>query len=468
MKKVILSVLLVLALLGTGLGITAARHQTVVRPNTFVKDLSLGGLTPEEAKTKLREWWDEERRKPLKLQSPHLKPAPKPLTPGNLGVTLDEEKTLAGLPMQGFVGDASSRLLGDKPEKTEVPLVYKPTGKVPQSLVAYVKEKCASRSPAGVTFREGKIIRKREVPGRELDAAKLPEAVIAALRAGGTVELPIKQAAKRVPDEVLAKVQHVIGTYSTTFATSKVSRCSNIRLAASKLDGILLMPGETLSFNGIVGRRTPQAGYKMAGVYLNGRHDVEFGGGICQVSTTLYNAALYANLKIVKRLNHSMPVPYAPLGRDATVDFDSNTDLVIANNTDLPLGVDSEYTPGRLTFRILGQKVPGQSVKVVQGPARSWANGTRTVRVASLPAGVTRVVESGSAGHSLSVTRIVQRDGVEVARESLGQSYYRGAPRIVHVGSGAPRRSRRVASSGGGNSSPAEPAIDPGVSVEPE
>jgi vancomycin resistance protein YoaR len=218
-----------------------------------------------------------------------------------------------------------------------------------------------------------------------------------------------------------------------------------------------------MSFNGLVGRRTPQAGYRIAGVYVNGRHEVDFGGGICQVSSTLYNAALLANLKIAKRSNHSMPVPYVPLGRDATVDYDSGTDLLIENNSDGPIAVDAEYLPGKLTFRVLGQKVPGQSVKIVQGPRRSWGNGTRVVRDPRLPAGRTVVQESGSAGHALRVTRIVLRDGVEVARESLGVSHYPGGDRIVRVGAARPRPKRSV------SDAPAEePVPEPEPSADPE
>ena len=204
------------------------------------------------------------------------------------------------------------------------------------------------------------------------------------------------------------------------------------------------MPGESLSFNGTVGRRTERAGFKLAGVYKAGKHDVGIGGGICQVSTTLYNASLFANLKIRQRSNHSLPVAYVPLGRDATVDYGS-LDLVVENDTDAPMGVVNTYRPGRLTFRILGKKDPSLKVKVVQEGGRSWGMPVKTVVDRRLPAGARRIVEPGSSGHSVSTYRLVYRNGKLVERQALGRSSYGGGTRVVAVGPAAPPRPKAPA-----------------------
>ncbi len=229
-----------------------------------------------------------------------------------------------------------------------------------------------------MTYSKGAILVRKERANLVLDAAKLQKAVQEMLPKLEPTPVPIIEGKKRVPDEELAKVKEVVSEYTTRFSAGNRPRSSNIQLAASFFNGQVLMPGDKLSYNDTVGRRTIKRGFKVAGVYINGKHDTGVGGGICQVSTTLYNAALFANLGIPQRQNHSLPVPYVPLGRDATVDF-GNIDLVLQNTTDAPIAVVSTYTPGALTFRILGQKVPGQQVTVSQGRVSTRTRGVRTV-----------------------------------------------------------------------------------------
>jgi vancomycin resistance protein YoaR len=194
-----------------------------------------------------------------------------------------------------------------------------------------------------------------------------------------------------------------------------------------------LLPGEQFSFNGTVGRRTLKAGFKLAGVYKNGQHDTGLGGGICQVSTTLYNSALLADLPIRRRSNHSLPVPYVPLGQDATVDY-GNLDLVFENSYPTPIAISSYYEPGRLTFRVLGQKQPGLSVKITRSRMEAHAAEVEHVRDPTLPAGVKRVVKPGSTYRRVATFRLVYMNGKLVKKEPLGHSIYGGMPRVVAVG----------------------------------
>jgi vancomycin resistance protein YoaR len=200
------------------------------------------------------------------------------------------------------------------------------------------------------------------------------------------------------------------------------------------------MPGETLSFNGIVGRRTLKRGFKLAGVYKNGKHDTGIGGGICQVSTTLYNASLLGNLKIRRRSNHSLPVAYVPLGRDATVDY-GNLDLVIENSYTTPLAVVSQYEPGRLTFRLLGKRDPDLEVKITSKPGRTdrQPEEVETVNDPKLPLGVQKIVEPGSIRRSVLTYRKIYRGGRLVETQPLGASYYGGGTKIIAVGTGKPK-----------------------------
>ncbi len=143
-----------------------------------------------------------------------------------------------------------------------------------------------------------------------------------------------------------------LGSFSTAYVNNK-NRTTNLKLASDKINGKVIMPGETFSYNSIVGERTIAAGYKEAPIYVNGRVEDGLGGGICQVTTTLYNAVLFANLEIVERSNHMFLTSYAGGGRDATVAYGS-IDFKFKNNRDYPIRVVSSVGNGYCTISIYG------------------------------------------------------------------------------------------------------------------
>ncbi len=415
-----------------GLPVAMLQKPATIRPNTYVGQVSVGGLTTEQARFRLRSWWETERLKPVPLTSDIVSNLPE-LTPSKFGIVLDDEASIAPLPVSDLMTDAKA-LAGQIPEdRVDAKLLFKAEGKVDQALYDAVLKASPEPEPARVTYSKGAILVRKERASLVLDAAKLQQAVLEMLPKFDPTVVPVIEGKKRVPDEDLAKVRDVVSEYTTRFSAGNRPRSSNIALAASFFNGQVLMPGDKLSYNDTVGRRTLKRGFKVAGVYINGKHDTGVGGGICQVSTTLYNAALFANLGIRQRQSHSLPVPYVPLGRDATVDF-GNIDLVLQNTTDAPIAVVSTYTPGALTFRILGQKVPGQQVVVTQGRVSTRTRGVRTVVDRNLPAGARRVLEGGAPARVVSAFRTVRVNGQVVKSENLGTSYYGGSPRVVAVG----------------------------------
>ena len=145
-----------------------------------------------------------------------------------------------------------------------------------------------------------------------------------------------------------------IGAYQTNISGSQ-QRSTNIKLAAAALDNTVIWPNKQLSFNEIVGPRTPERGYLPAPVILMGASNYDYGGGVCQVSSTVYNAALEAKLQIVERHPHSKPVHYVPIDRDATVAY-GGYDLCIRNQTDNPVIIKSQVSQGRVWVSILGEE----------------------------------------------------------------------------------------------------------------
>ena len=388
--------------------------------------VDVGGLTVLEAQKKLRIWWEGAKMDKLTLTVKD-KSLKKTYTPGELGVSIDDVGSIAQVPVEGLVGQVL-----DKPEIHKYPVKTKSTLFDLNRLKVEVKTTYGDPGPARVKFLDGKIVREPEKPRFTLDDVALPEAVMKGLLDDQTVTLPIKEEPKRITDEVLNQITDVVSEFSTHFSSDNRPRSNNIKLASSKLNGIVILPGETMGFNETVGERTLKGGYKIAGVYVNGRHDTGIGGGICQVSTTLYNASLFSNLKVLERTNHSLPVPYVPLGRDATVNYGAQN-LVIQNTMATPIVVVSQYQPGKLTFRILGKKEEGLEVKITQGRVRSSGGGTRREYDPKLPAGTTKVQHNGDNRY-VQTFRSVYKNGVKVLTETLKDSHYDGGGTIISYG----------------------------------
>lgn len=432
MNKILIASLATVAATGTALGVVAARQEPVVRANVFVGPVAVGGLAPAEAGKRIRAWWEGERKQKLHLVCAATKAVLPDMTPTALGVGIDDAALVAALPIAGMADG-----LEGKPERLDVPLKYRTNGADLAPVSAMLTKKVGPPHPARVRW-DGGVVTTPESPVMRLDAKGVPDATVEALQGDRTVDLPVVEGPKRIPDEALAQMTDLVSEYTTHFPASNRPRCSNIKLASSKLNGAIVMPGERLSFNGTVGQRTLRGGFKLAGVYKAGKHDVGVGGGICQVSTTLYNASLFANLRIRQRSNHSLPVAYVPLGRDATVDYGS-LDLVVENTTKAPIGVVDTYQPGRLTFRILGKKEPGLTVKIIQEGSRSWDMPVATHLDRGLPPGARRIVEPGSRGHAVRTYRLVYRNGKLVERQSLGSSTYGGQTQVVAIGPPRPK-----------------------------
>ena len=172
---------------------------------------------------------------------------------------------------------------------------------------------------------------------------------------------------------------NTLSTFSTTYAASNVNRTTNLKLAAKKINGTVLMPGETFSYNQVVGERTIAAGYKEAPIYVEGRVEDGLGGGICQITTTLYNAVVLANLDIVERTNHQFVPSYVGAGRDATVVYGA-IDFKFKNNRNYPIKLICSVSSGIANFKILGLKTSNDyKVEISSRITSQTANSTNSV-----------------------------------------------------------------------------------------
>ncbi|MBN8191365.1 VanW family protein [Bacillus sp. NTK074B] len=198
----------------------------------------------------------------------------------------------------------------------------------------------------------GRIV--SEAAGYKLNDRKFRELVDDFLFSKGSanVEPPLMTLYPKVDSEILAHIRtQKIGQYVTYFNPHNVERTQNITLATGKINNTVVFPGEVFSFNGVVGKRTKEKGYKKAPVIVKGELSEDIGGGICQVSSTLYNAVDQAGVAILERYHHSKRVPYVPKGRDATVSW-YGPDFTFKNAYNQPLLIQAKITGGQVIITV--------------------------------------------------------------------------------------------------------------------
>jgi vancomycin resistance protein YoaR len=227
-------------------------------------------------------------------------------------------------------------------------------------------------------------------------------------------------------------VEERISTFTTTYDGSNTSRTNNIHTLGNALDGKLVAPGATFSFNGAVGERTAAKGYQEANAIVKGKLVPQLGGGICQVGTTLFNTAFFAGVPIPVRQNHSFFISHYPKGRDATVSW-GGPDLKWKNDTKDWILISVAYTSDSITIAFYGTK-QGYDVAYTTGP---FTNETpypiEKENDPTLKAGVKVVKDRGETGKKCVVVRTVTKGG-QVVRTDTFTSNYKPKVEVVRIG----------------------------------
>ena len=256
------------------------------------------------------------------------------ITRGHSGKRINEEKAVS-LVCQSLLKDGENNI--NLPLESVDPM---------EITTDYINtEICGEVKDATYRIEEGKLIIEPERTGVIIDKAAADEILKNTqediIRIPATITLPTVTE-KQLNDTIFADC---LGTYSSRYNAGDVNRSYNVALASKNINGLILAPGEVFSYNDSVGPRTTARGFRVAHVYVGNRVEDGVGGGICQVSSTLYNAVVLSDLKIVTRTNHSLPVSYVPMGRDATVSYGS-IDFKFENNTKMPIKISASASGG--------------------------------------------------------------------------------------------------------------------------
>ncbi len=423
--------ILITSLLGVGAtaaGVTVAARasgpvdSSRIVPGVRVADVAVGGLTAEAAREKIRSWARTQGSQAVTFQAPQSgRTWNIPLA--EAGGRFDIDGSLAKAVSIGKDESWWDRVVhGQNERKVNI----EPEFRLSEAALEKQIERIAKIVHIDPKNARGKLdengfveVTAQEQKGVRLDVdatkAALLKNGVKSLRNGGKTTIMVAEEKPAVTADMLVQVQHPLvvqdpaypstrdSVFTTHYGSSSSNRRHNIELATSHINGTILAPGETFSYNDTVGPRTRRKGFRDAPTYQDGQVVPGPGGGICQVSTTLYNAVLRSpGMKVVQRSSHSMPVHYVPAGCDATVAY-GVIDFKFRNDTEGPVLVAAKTRGGRLSFGLYGVEPPTEKqIQVIAGRRRY----------------------RGSGFAVSTLRRVVEADGT-VRNESLGSDSYR-------------------------------------------
>ena len=403
-----------------------------IRPGTAVEGVDIGGLTPEEARSRLEaELLPRYRDMQVLLCDgdalvaaftwEEVGAAP------DLAAAVEEAAALGYIPGKGWLGRLRrvwSRLFDWGEMAVSVPVTFNQ-----ETLAARLP---ASPQDAWYDKETGQVVEGHV--GVQVDAEALAAALEAVeagkdLRFQVTVEQPGLTAGRL--REVLFR--DTLGTCTTTVGGSSV-RQNNVRLSAAAINGTVLNPGEVFDYNAVVGERTVEKGYGAAPAYINGETVSDIGGGICQTSSTLYLAALRSNLEITERYAHRYVSGYIPMGMDATVSW-GGPEFRFRNDTGYPLRIDAAMEGNQLTITLCGTKLDEGRVEMTYEVLSTVPYTTEYRETTALAPGETQVQRSGYTGYTVQTYRnLYDAGGNLVLSAPEARSVYQSRSEIVLVG----------------------------------
>ncbi|MGO1371421.1 MAG: VanW family protein [Senegalia sp. (in: firmicutes)] len=352
--SVILVLILILGIF-TFIFLNYSKEETIFG-KTYINNIYVGGLNEKEAIALLKEKLEGEFvRKNIILS---FKEYRKEITLKDIDGNYDYEKAVKkslknGKDKNQFKNMINIFMMRNKRYDYNLEFVFnnKKLNEISKKIISDISKK---EKNADIKISNGNIEIIKEEIGIKLSKKDIKRQVIKKINNKKySISLPITYIKPEITQEILEEINGVISNFSTSFSSGNINRVKNIEIATRAIDGKLLLPGEELSFNKTTGERSKSNGYFLANVILNGEYVKDYGGGVCQVSTTLYNAALLSGIEITERSPHSIPASYVPKGRDATVAYDY-LDLKIKNTYDYPIYIEGNPYKNSIEFKIYG------------------------------------------------------------------------------------------------------------------
>ncbi len=344
------------------------------------------------------------------------------ITPGKPGLEINRENA------KNLIADALAK---DK-FSLELPLeeVFPATPNVTEIFNRFYTD----AKDATFELKDGEINYIDEQIGVHFEKSAVEEALNSAN--SGVITLPVSVTEPEVTVNTLkAKMfRDQLATYSSRYNEAVRGRSHNVKLASSYINGTIMLPGDVFSYNDVVGPRTIARGFKEANVYVGSEVETGIGGGICQVSSTLFNTVVMSGLDIVTRTSHSLPVSYVPAGRDATVSYGS-IDFKFSNPYDMPVKIVSSASGGINTVTIYGtNENPSRKICFETELIRTIPYTVKQTEDATLPEGTVKVETKGANGSAYNTYKVITENGTVVSRALLTKSTYNATQQKELIG----------------------------------
>ncbi len=364
---------------------------------------------------------------------------------GELGVTCVNPDVIHGVESIGKLGSLLNRYKQLKDLECEG-LVFDLEYQLDEALVTdYVTNQSAPFNEdavdATITRKNSKFVVTEDRVGMAVDVAGTIATVVETGKIGSvapvTVAATVTETQPKYTYEALSTIQDRLGKASTEYSGDMtLGRNINLRTGTRLIDGSVILPGETFSANAAMAPYTPERGWDYGGSYTaDGTVEQTLGGGICQISSTMYNAALMAEVEIAQRNNHSMTVGYLPVGLDAAIAGDWK-DLKITNNYSTPLYIECYASKGTLYFAVWGQETrpSNRTVRYYSEITESWEDEPVYTDKADLPLGEEVTTYNGSIGRKSVTYKEVKVDGVVTEKTVISKDYYKSSPKLIDRG----------------------------------
>lgn len=417
------------------------KETDTIPQRVYFGDICVGGMTQDEAKAAVQEHMNEMLAQVITLQA-GKNTIQVPVS--QFGLTWRNPEIAAEAAGLGKSGNLITRYKAMKDLENE-DKVYElafdvDTQKAKEYIEAHAQELNTEAIDADVTRENGEFTVIPGSQGVTVNVEKSAEVLENYFNkewdgGSGTVELVADVVDPRGTDEDFAKVKDLLGSFHTSYSTSGAGRCKNVENGASKIDGSVIYPGDSFSVYEAVSPFDAENGYELAGSYENGTTVETYGGGICQVSTTLYNAVIRAELDVTERYNHSMIVSYVDPSADAAI-AGTYKDLKFVNNTDAPIYIEGYTSNKEIHFNIFGHETrPAGREVIFESETLSTTEPGVQYQVASgQPIGYISQTQSSHTGYTAQLWKIVKVNGVEESKEVFNKSTYKPSPRIIMVG----------------------------------
>lgn len=310
---------------------------------------------------------------------------------------------------------------------------------VDEFVTGIVTENTQEAKDATLTRKDGTFTVTESQNGQTLDAEKLKASVIAAIEPGlsdpAAITAEVALTEPKVKAESLKKINGVLASYTTDYSSSIANRKFNVALAAKKISGTLLLPGEIISYNKSIGSISVAAGFKEAGIFVGNKVESGVGGGVCQISSTLYQAGVRAGLGVVERRNHSMKVAYLPVGFDATV-YAPYTDLKLQNNYNSPIYITAYGDGKKANVTVYGNvdEMNGKSYNFVTDVYAVLNPKTEYIDDPTLEVGTNVVEQNAVTGYKVKVYLQTIVGGKVVSTDMISSDSYKVVNKIVRRG----------------------------------